>query len=327
MIPRPTPSAAQWPTRSPTPSCERLGATDRVDWRETKGKGREASEMMKGGLGQGVRGKSSGGIPRVSGVREGGDDYETRRKDDETERRRDGKTTRRKDDETERRRDAACLSVMVLTPGLCHDDEEDGGEAGSGTVGILGWVTVLNNSNYEVPTTCMACMHLPSVGEERRISRTSRDRQNSSHPDRWNLPSNLSSIKSNLSLKREQSVNRVVLREQPVSTTVNKYLADDGAEFLTPPTVLPMVATSRIILEAAHLMYYASWGKDLNDLLQDVPGHGNLQYLPQAHIDNLGLKRFFSLQVLLVYEEYKAAYESFKSCANDIVCGGVVVGI
>ncbi|KAH9175390.1 hypothetical protein EDB89DRAFT_360530 [Lactarius sanguifluus] len=89
---------------------------------------------------------------------------------------------------------------------------------------------------------------------------------------------------------------------------------------------LPKVATSRIILEAAHLMYYASWGKDLNDLLQDVPGHGNLQYLPQAHIDNLGLKHFFFPQVL-VYEEYKVAYESFKSCANDPVCGGVVVGI
>ncbi|KAH9012865.1 hypothetical protein EDB85DRAFT_1900079 [Lactarius pseudohatsudake] len=52
--------------------------SDRVDRRETMGDGREASEGMKGGLGQGVRGMSFGGIPQVSRVRQGGDDYERR---------------------------------------------------------------------------------------------------------------------------------------------------------------------------------------------------------------------------------------------------------
>ncbi|KAH9009348.1 hypothetical protein EDB85DRAFT_1903119 [Lactarius pseudohatsudake] len=37
--PSPNPTAAQGPARSPTASCERLGAADRVDWRETKGEG------------------------------------------------------------------------------------------------------------------------------------------------------------------------------------------------------------------------------------------------------------------------------------------------
>jgi len=32
-------------------------------------------------------------------------------------------------------------------------------------------------------------------------------------------------------------------------------------------------------LDAAQLVYDGFWGKDLNVLLQDVPGHGNLQYL------------------------------------------------
>ncbi|KAH9019435.1 hypothetical protein EDB85DRAFT_1896669 [Lactarius pseudohatsudake] len=52
--------------------------SNRVDQRETMGDGREASEGMKGGLGQGVRGMSFGGIPQVSGVRQGGDNYERR---------------------------------------------------------------------------------------------------------------------------------------------------------------------------------------------------------------------------------------------------------
>ncbi|KAH8988829.1 hypothetical protein EDB92DRAFT_1870196 [Lactarius akahatsu] len=88
---------------------------------------------------------------------------------------------------------------------------------------------------------------------------------------------------------------------------------------------LPKVATIRIILEAAHLVHYGSWGKDLKDLLCNVPGHGNLQYLPRAQTDSLGLKHLLCPEVLLVNKEYKAAYESLKPYVNDLWCGGVVV--
>lgn len=100
-----------------------------------------------------------------------------------------------------------------------------------------------------------------------------------------------------------------------------------SGKFLTLPTVLPKVAASRILLEAAQLVYYEFWGKDVKDLLQDVPGHGNLQYLPQVQVDSLGLKHLFCPQVLLVCGEYKVVYEDLKPYGNDLEhrWGGVVV--
>ena len=70
-------------------------------------------------------------------------------------------------------------------------------------------------------------------------------------------------------------------------------------------------------------MYYAFWAKNLDELLQPVPGYPNLMYFTREQIKLL--KRcFYGENVLLVREEYKDVYNAlwrYKAPRR----GGVVV--
>lgn len=79
---------------------------------------------------------------------------------------------------------------------------------------------------------------------------------------------------------------------------------------LTLCTVFQPVAAHRRLSENAQLVYDGYWGKDINILLEDVPGHGNLQYLPTSQIDPLGLQILFCPQILPVRKEYKDLYKT-----------------
>jgi hypothetical protein len=81
-------------------------------------------------------------------------------------------------------------------------------------------------------------------------------------------------------------------------------------------------------LEAAHLVYYELWGKDLDKLLQPVPDSNNFKYLTKKQIDSLGLRRLgYDEVVLLVRDEYKLAYNDLCSYNKRLKGrrGGVVV--
>jgi hypothetical protein len=83
-------------------------------------------------------------------------------------------------------------------------------------------------------------------------------------------------------------------------------------------------------LEAAHLVYYEFWGRNINEILQPVPGHGDLKYLTTQQIDFIGLREHlcFNEEVLLIREEYKLAYTELKSDEENHLkerSGGIVV--
>ncbi|KAH9001046.1 hypothetical protein EDB92DRAFT_2846 [Lactarius akahatsu] len=86
----------------------------------------------------------------------------------------------------------------------------------------------------------------------------------------------------------------------------------------------------RRLLEAAHLVYYTFWGKDLNKLLQLVPECGNFRYLTEEQIHKLGIRGplGYSEVVLLVRKAYEDAYselQSYQSKPEESRGGGVVV--
>ncbi|KAH9066407.1 hypothetical protein EDB87DRAFT_716591 [Lactarius vividus] len=82
--------------------------------------------------------------------------------------------------------------------------------------------------------------------------------------------------------------------------------------------------------EAAHLVYYTFWGKDLDKLLQPVPECGNFRYLTEEQIHKLGVRGplGYSEVVLLVRKEYEDVYSelrSYQSKPEESRGGGVVV--
>jgi hypothetical protein len=84
------------------------------------------------------------------------------------------------------------------------------------------------------------------------------------------------------------------------------------------------------MLEAAHLVYYQFWSRNLDKVLQPVPNCGNFKYLTKQQIDSLSLRKHlcFNEDVLLVREEYKAAYTELKLCEDNHLVertGGMVV--
>jgi hypothetical protein len=81
-----------------------------------------------------------------------------------------------------------------------------------------------------------------------------------------------------------------------------------------------------MILEAAHLVYYEFWGKDLENILQNC---GNFKYLAEEQIDSLKLdKLLYNGVVLLARKEYEVAYHdlcSYKKNRDTPNTGGVIV--
>ncbi|KAI0250344.1 hypothetical protein BJV78DRAFT_1283292 [Lactifluus subvellereus] len=82
------------------------------------------------------------------------------------------------------------------------------------------------------------------------------------------------------------------------------------------------------ILQAALKLYGTLWGKDLNDILLDVP-HGNgLKYVPKSWMDDLELRAFkYKEDAFLVREEYAFAFDKLetRSADSEKRGGGVVV--
>jgi hypothetical protein len=97
---------------------------------------------------------------------------------------------------------------------------------------------------------------------------------------------------------------------------------------LTLPIVFKQVAAHRQLLENAQLVYDGYWGKDINILLEDVPGHGNLQYLPNSQIDP-GLQGLCCPKILPVCKDYKDLYRKLQSYweGSQKLCHGVVITV
>ena len=93
------------------------------------------------------------------------------------------------------------------------------------------------------------------------------------------------------------------------------------------PTVYEHVAAQRRLVENAQLLYDGCWGKDINMLLEDVPGHVNLQYLPTSQIDHLGLQSLLCPKILPVRKEYTELYKTLLSYWKGPrkLCDGVVI--
>ena len=81
-------------------------------------------------------------------------------------------------------------------------------------------------------------------------------------------------------------------------------------------------------MEAAYLVYYKFWWEGFDELLCPVPG-SNLKYLPEEQIDFLQLDHLsYNESVLLIREEYKAAFEYLqeKERPRRRIAGMVVTG-
>jgi hypothetical protein len=81
------------------------------------------------------------------------------------------------------------------------------------------------------------------------------------------------------------------------------------------------------VLEAAHLVYYKFWGKNLDEILQPVPDCGNFKHLTNEQILSLRLNRLnYDEDVLLVRGEYEVTYRDLWSYNEGAPArGGVVV--
>lgn len=86
------------------------------------------------------------------------------------------------------------------------------------------------------------------------------------------------------------------------------------------------MAAHRQLVENVQLVYDKYWGKDFSLLLEDVPGHDNLQYLPTSQIDP-GLQSLFCPKILPIHKDYKDLYKTFQSYWKGPrkLCDGVVI--
>ncbi len=94
-------------------------------------------------------------------------------------------------------------------------------------------------------------------------------------------------------------------------------------------TVIPEAKSQQKLQEAAYLIYYTFWGKNLDDILHPVPDNGNFKHLTRTQIISLGMeeKLLYPGEVLLVREEYSIVYHDLFSLHDDEVNrgGGVVI--
>jgi hypothetical protein len=75
-------------------------------------------------------------------------------------------------------------------------------------------------------------------------------------------------------------------------------------------------------LEAAHLVYYRFWGRNLNDILQPVPNYDGFKSLTEEQVDSLKLEYLlYKEAVLLVRKEFEDSYEPFKSYKQSSASG------
>jgi hypothetical protein len=79
------------------------------------------------------------------------------------------------------------------------------------------------------------------------------------------------------------------------------------------------------MLQAACKLYDIMWGKNLDDLLQDVPNTNDLKYLPKASVDDMQLKALgYREDVLLIRDEYLILFDELV-IKSEHGCKGVVV--
>ncbi|KAH9071569.1 hypothetical protein EDB83DRAFT_257774 [Lactarius deliciosus] len=99
--------------------------------------------------------------------------------------------------------------------------------------------------------------------------------------------------------------------------------------FVTFTNLPPAFEGHRRLLEAAYLVYYQFWGKDVNNSLRPVSGCENIKYMTEEQICDLGFRRCLGYDevVLLVRKEYEYAYGQLRSYEGDSKTkgGGVVV--
>ncbi|KAI0255005.1 hypothetical protein BJV78DRAFT_810987 [Lactifluus subvellereus] len=91
------------------------------------------------------------------------------------------------------------------------------------------------------------------------------------------------------------------------------------------PSALPGMQD---IHQAALKLYGTLWGKDLNDILLDVPDGNGLKYVPKSRMDDLELRAFkYKEDAFLVREEYSFAFDELetRSADSEKKGGGVVV--
>lgn len=86
------------------------------------------------------------------------------------------------------------------------------------------------------------------------------------------------------------------------------------------------MGASRELLGAAHLVYYGLRGKDINSLLQPVPGFDNLKYLTEGKINSLGLNcLLYREAILLARGEYSTIYDDPRFYKENPDSGGVTL--
>ena len=68
------------------------------------------------------------------------------------------------------------------------------------------------------------------------------------------------------------------------------------------------------------------WGRDLGEMLLDVPDCGGLRHIPETQMGKLGLQDLgYSEKVLLVRHEYISAFNHLTSMSSNDRSGGVIV--
>lgn len=77
--------------------------------------------------------------------------------------------------------------------------------------------------------------------------------------------------------------------------------------------------------DAAGLIHARFWGKDLDELLESVPGRDNLKYLTKEQTDPLRTGLYYREEVLLVRKDYDVTYHYIMSYKKNPRTGGMVV--
>ena len=88
-------------------------------------------------------------------------------------------------------------------------------------------------------------------------------------------------------------------------------------------TPLPPAGGFHQVGERLHQMI---WGRDLGEMLLDVPKCGDLRYMPETQVNELGLRHLgYNEKVLLVRHEYLSAFDNLTSISLNDGSGGVIV--
>ena len=73
-------------------------------------------------------------------------------------------------------------------------------------------------------------------------------------------------------------------------------------------------------------LHQVMWGRDLKEMLLDVPDCGGLRYIPEIQVNKLGLRDLgYGEKALLIRQEYTAALHQLTSMSLNDTSGGVIV--